>query len=214
MNSMTNAPRMLTHDEKKASEAAFQGRPFNPIWSKAAKAVYEGIQTAQREQLAPQDQSQPDNTRASLIQAHADVTKSKRQNPLMCAHSIARAKAIQDGLLIDVTAVADHIGLPVPVGITKTLWEGMIATSPDFSDKIRNDRTRDLLMAVRLRLANVETHSQWIDVPVLLTFPPDPIPQLFSISALFQKDASSSDYLTLIHPQEQFPLPSDPSLSS
>jgi hypothetical protein len=34
---------MLTYDEKKAAEAAFQGRPFNPMWSAAARVVYDGI---------------------------------------------------------------------------------------------------------------------------------------------------------------------------
>lgn len=34
---------MLTYDEKKAAEAAFQGRPFNPMWSASARVVYDGI---------------------------------------------------------------------------------------------------------------------------------------------------------------------------
>ena len=35
--------RVLTYDEKKAAEAAFTGRPFNPEWSEAARRVYDGI---------------------------------------------------------------------------------------------------------------------------------------------------------------------------
>jgi hypothetical protein len=35
--------RELTYDEKKAAEAAFTGRPFNPEWSEAARKVYDGI---------------------------------------------------------------------------------------------------------------------------------------------------------------------------
>jgi hypothetical protein len=35
--------RQLTYDEKKAAEAAFMGRPFNPEWSDAARRVYDGI---------------------------------------------------------------------------------------------------------------------------------------------------------------------------
>ena len=38
--------RRLTHDELKAAEAAFQGRPFNKAWSEAALTVYEGILAA------------------------------------------------------------------------------------------------------------------------------------------------------------------------
>lgn len=38
--------RRLTHDELKAAEAAFQGQPFNEVWSQAARTVYDGILTA------------------------------------------------------------------------------------------------------------------------------------------------------------------------
>lgn len=38
--------RALTYDETKAAEAAFTGLPFNPSWSLAAYAVYEGIRQA------------------------------------------------------------------------------------------------------------------------------------------------------------------------
>lgn len=43
---VARAPRDLTYDEKKAAEAAFRGEPFNPTWSVAAAAVYEGIVSA------------------------------------------------------------------------------------------------------------------------------------------------------------------------
>jgi len=39
------APR-ITHDELKAAESAFQGRPFNEAWSQAARTVYVGILVA------------------------------------------------------------------------------------------------------------------------------------------------------------------------
>lgn len=37
------AGRELTHDEKKAAEAAFTGGQFNPEWSESARKVYDGI---------------------------------------------------------------------------------------------------------------------------------------------------------------------------
>ncbi len=43
---MTEGPRALTHDEKKAAETAFRGEPFNSAWSVAAARVYAGIQLA------------------------------------------------------------------------------------------------------------------------------------------------------------------------
>jgi hypothetical protein len=33
----------LTHDEHKASEAAFHGLPLDPKWSKQAQEIYRGI---------------------------------------------------------------------------------------------------------------------------------------------------------------------------
>ncbi len=38
--------RPLTHDERKAAEAAFRGVPFDPKWSEAARKVYLGISSA------------------------------------------------------------------------------------------------------------------------------------------------------------------------
>ena len=38
--------RPLTHDEKKAAEAAFQGLPFDPMLSEAARKVYLGLSVA------------------------------------------------------------------------------------------------------------------------------------------------------------------------
>ena len=40
------AVRPLTHDEKKAAEAAFRGAPFDPKWSDAARKIYLGISAA------------------------------------------------------------------------------------------------------------------------------------------------------------------------
>ena len=39
----TPPPKALTHDEKKAAEAAFAGHPFNEAWSASARTVYDGI---------------------------------------------------------------------------------------------------------------------------------------------------------------------------
>ncbi len=38
--------RPLTHDEKKAAEAAFKGSPFEHKWTKAARKVYLGLSAA------------------------------------------------------------------------------------------------------------------------------------------------------------------------
>ena len=50
---ITLTPREITHDEKKAAEAAFAGRPFNPKWSDAARIVYDGILAAMEKTARP-----------------------------------------------------------------------------------------------------------------------------------------------------------------
>lgn len=50
---VAHTPRSLSHDERKAAEAAFQGRPFNEAWSQGARLVYDGIVGATRK-LRPQ----------------------------------------------------------------------------------------------------------------------------------------------------------------
>ena len=47
------ARRELTHDEKKAAEAAFTGGPFNPEWSESARKVYDGIVTVIGKEASP-----------------------------------------------------------------------------------------------------------------------------------------------------------------
>ena len=42
---MPNQDSILTFDEQKAAEAAFQGLPANPTWSSSAHAIYNGILT-------------------------------------------------------------------------------------------------------------------------------------------------------------------------
>lgn len=38
--------RPLTHDQRKAAEAAYLGHPFNAAWAESARAVYQGIAKA------------------------------------------------------------------------------------------------------------------------------------------------------------------------
>ena len=63
-------------------------------------------------------------------------------------------------------------------------------------------RIRDMLLAVRLRLASLESPTPWVEVPVLYPSDGEVGPQMFPIYALFHKDPIAADCLTLIHPKE------------
>ncbi len=185
-----SAPRPLTLDQKKAAEAAFQGLPFDPKWSPAAKAVYDGIVEAQKGQpVVPEVVSTPSEGTAQL----EPEKTAEPPEPI-----ITREEAIQSGFLIDVTPIANTIGLPVPVAITKPLWDFAITASATIPDDQHEARVRDVLMALRLRLATQRVAPPGIEFPALLTFPPEPAPQLCSLYAIAHGDSTAPFSLTVL----------------
>ncbi|GJL65436.1 MAG: hypothetical protein NPIRA05_04070 [Nitrospirales bacterium] len=209
-------PRPLTHDEKKASEAAFRGLPFNPKWSQSAKAVYDGILATldkspmtttdinsntetfeESRELVPVPMNEVDVATGEHDTAEIELVD---EQSIQQIHS--RREAIEAGYLMDVSEEAKNIGLELAVGMTKPLWKRGICPSTDLSDEELQNRIRDVLIAVRLRLAGLESPAAFVEVPVLLAFPPEPTPQLFLIYALFHMDPLEADSLLLLHPGE------------
>jgi hypothetical protein len=217
----TQTPRILSHDERKAAEAAFAGRPFNPAWSESAKKVYDGLIHAlptipDEVVLAPDEkkaerEDQVIEATPSLpaaegampdISIKTDETQRLVSNTLTGQTIIDRQQAIQAGVLIDVTADARKLGLTFPVTITKPLWEIGIAPLPTMSEEDKSARVRDVLMAFRLRLANQTTVSPLIDFPAMLAIPPGAVPQPVPLFALIQPDEENRAMATLLLPNE------------
>jgi hypothetical protein len=216
---MTNTPtpKALTHDEKKAADAAFAGRPFNETWSASARTIYDGIVKAlPHTDIAiptPSDAEIPtedSSTQSEPVQAQAQV-------PLTLEHAGGqelleqtaqptairdREAAIQAGILIDVTSTALQLGITFPVTITRPLWEVGIVTNQALSEENQTSRLRDILMAFRLRLAGLTTVSPLIDFPVLLALPPSQVPQPVPLFALIQADPTHQANVTLLLPNE------------
>ena len=139
----TRQPKALSHDEKKAADAAFSGRPFNEAWSSSARAIYDGIVKAlphtdaaiptpshvEEPAGAPSAQSEPLQPQEPLAQEHAggqDLVEGAVMPPAIRD----REAAIQAGTLIDVTPTALQLGISFPVTITRPLWEVGINHSP------------------------------------------------------------------------------------
>lgn len=214
--STNRTPRGLTHDEQKAAEAAFGGRPFNPAWSASAKEVYEGLvqvlpklpEDVGLSSLLDQKVDTPIET-APLAQEPAGTSSAESSDAIKGESQetvdkilAKREEAIRSGFLIDMTEDAKKVGLTFPVTITKPLWEVGIATSQMLSDEARSTRLRDILMAFRLRLANQGTLSPLIDFPALLSIPPETVPQPVPLFALIQPDEQNRAMVTLLLPNE------------
>jgi len=211
----TPSSKALTHDEKKAAEAAFAGHPFNEAWSASARAVYDGIvkalphtnvaiptpSTAEESVEAPSTQSEHLQPQEPLAQEQVSE-QELGERTVMPASLRDREAAIQAGLLIDVTPTALQLGITFPVTITRPLWEVGIVTNQPLPEEDQTTRLRDVLMAFRLRLASLTTVSPLLDFPVLLALPPSRVPQPVPLFALIQPDPTHQANVTLLLPNE------------
>jgi len=216
----TRTPRVLTHDERKAAEAAFAGRPCNPVWSESAKRVYEGLIHAlpalPDETVVPPNQyAAGDKAPLEVVPALPTAEELKLENPTHSGNVLEmrtdipanqlianRQQAIQAGFLIDVSTDAQKLGLTFPVTVTKPLWEVGIAPDQSISEEEKTQRLRDVLMAFRLRIASQATLSPLIDFPAMLSMPPGGVPQPVPLFALIQPDEQNRAVATLLLPNE------------
>jgi hypothetical protein len=207
----TPTPKALTYDEKKAADAAFEGRPFNKTWSASARAIYDGIMKAlppdalipnvDISEDASSAQNEPLQPQEPLAQAHTSE-QDLMERTVMPSTIRDREAAIQAGTLIDVTPAALQLGISFPVTITRPLWEVGVVTSESLSEEAQTSRLRDILMAFRLRLASLTTVSPLLDFPVLLVLPPSQVPQPVPLFALIQPDPTHQANVTILLPNE------------
>lgn len=226
--SNTVSSRNLTHDQKKAAEAAFRGLPADPRWSAAAREVYDGVTRALQARGGPLeavDGGQPpaDTTAEGGPSGPSDEVPQEAAGPLPESAGepdVAqtglpillrnRQEAIDAGFLIDVTPEAAGLGLPFHVGLTKPMWDLAIATAQDLTEEEEGLRLRDVLIALRLRLSTAQSLLPLFEFPALLAFPPEPVPKLCSLLALVHGDSAGEQAVTLILREEVSTLMSPP----
>jgi hypothetical protein len=212
----TPPPKALTHDERKAADAAFAGHPFNEAWSASARAVYDGIVKAmphidvaistpsnvEESAEAPSAQSEHLQPQEPLAQERVSGQELVVEGTVMTPTILDREAAIQAGILIDVTPTALQLGITFPVTITRPLWEVGIVTNRSLPEEDQTSRLRDILLAFRLRLASLTTVSPLLDFPALLALPPSRVPQPVPLFALIQPDPTHQANVTLLLPNE------------
>jgi hypothetical protein len=190
----TKLPRTLTNDEKRAADQAFKGLPFDSRWSPSARAIYDGIRGALGAPALPEQEPAADHSDPhAVLDPQPEETESDETAPVL-----TREQAIQAGFLIDVTPIAHSVGLPVPISISKPLWMLGITASDAIPEDQHETRVRDVLMALRLRLANARVAPPGIEFAALLSFPPEPAPQLLSLYAIAHGDPITPYTLTIL----------------
>lgn len=211
-------PRTLTHDERKAAAAAFAGRPFDPSWSEAARAVYEGILAARglpepaHTPTPTEHADQPETVTGRQLNGSSSDTPSPDSEHSESAPEppaagappqiLSREEAIQAGALIDVTPIAHGMGLRIPVSFSRPLWEIGITAIHNVPEKEFEGRVRDVLMAFRLKLAGSRVASPLVEFPALLAFPPNPVPQTCVLFAIAHQETNAPMALTFLLPGE------------
>ena len=190
----TKLPRTLTHDEKRAADMAFKGLPFDSRWSPSARAIYDGIRGALGAPALPEQEptANPSEPQAVLDPQPAETESDET------ASILTREQAIQAGFLVDVTPAAHAVGLPVPISISKPLWVLGITAADTIPEDQREARVRDVLLALRLRLANARVAPPGIEFAALLSFPPEPTPQLLSLYVIAHGDQTTPYTLTIL----------------
>ncbi|MCP9453565.1 MAG: hypothetical protein NNA23_12880 [Nitrospira sp.] len=224
---MRRLPRLLTHDERKAAEAAFDGRPCNPRWSESAKRVYDGLVQAMllSSSLADKGSEEehaagggaPSNKESQALfpppclppeaednsPEATSATEGESHPSVLAPESVISGQETEErDWLIDVSEAAQKVGLPFPVTVTRPLWERGIAPPHDLSEEQAAQRLRDVLMAFRLRLVGQPIVAPLLYFPAMLAFPPQAIPQPVLLSALIQADEQRRPLVTLLLPHE------------
>lgn len=229
---MTTTPRTLSFDEKLAAEAAFAGRPFEPRWSAAARAVYNGIRQAlapDTEQLNPASiptSGMPHATRdeGSDFGIGESFLASRQERSHSFGPTFSESSTAEDqshvalpheqvlhvGEWIEITSMARNLGVPFAVGMTQSAWDAMVTASASVPESEHAARVRDILLALRLRLMGAPANKSVIDVPALLTFPPDTVPRPRLLLAAFHQSPNATTFITLLLPRELSALLSNP----
>jgi hypothetical protein len=180
----------LSLDEQRAAEAAFRGDPFDPGWSEAARAVYQGITRAQRALGAP-----------GVCGEGPSLKEDSGAEEF-------REETLTESVFVDVSVVALTLGLLLPVAFSRRLWDEHIAVNNN-SDHEQLTYIRDILVALRLYLDALPSPNPRLAFPALLAFPETAFPKVTALEAVIWGDAVNGWVMTIYLPEElrQIPLP-------
>jgi hypothetical protein len=117
-------------------------------------------------------------------------------------NTVTRARAVVQGLLFEVSPMAQKAGIPYPVFITKRVHESCIVT-PNTSEGEPEQRIKDLTLALRMALARIEPGQTRIKLSFVpqVSKSPSSLYQLEVVCAPLEKNLPIPA-LTIIWPGE------------
>ncbi|OGR40693.1 MAG: hypothetical protein A2X35_09280 [Elusimicrobia bacterium GWA2_61_42] len=94
-------------------------------------------------------------------------------------HSYSRAQAIEDGVLVDLSALSREAGFNMPLAVTSGVW-AIIAPEPMPSCQDWRGRAWDLLTILNLAIRRAAPGADRVDFAPLFVLktgrPPEPVP--------------------------------------
>ena len=116
-------------------------------------------------------------------------------------HSYSRREAVEDGVLIDVTATAKEAGFRYPVALTSAAWATCVYVPDGVPGQDETGRLWDVLTMLRhaSRSAGVDVSTLHFDVLVLND---GTVPKPVRLKAVCGPDNDLSPCLTVMLPEE------------
>lgn len=122
-------------------------------------------------------------------------------------HAYTRKQAIEDGVLVDVSDVAEECGLKWPTAITRSVWSRYVQVPPDVSWQDEKGRLWDILWMLRFAIVMAKRNDSGSDDRLLFRLrvqnedkPGDP--PLVSLKAVCGPGDDAEPVITVMLPDE------------
>ena len=114
----------------------------------------------------------------------------------------SRAEAIDDGTLVDVTAIAKEAGIKLPTALTREVWESYVALSPAALAAGNDERGRlwDIVWMFRCAAVRAPDGSEiTFELHVVTT---DVEPSLVTLKAICGPGDDAAPVITILLPEQ------------
>jgi hypothetical protein len=155
------------------------------------------------EPVSPNPQDRPKEENASPLE---------NTNPLNALFgevifAYTRADALEDGVLIDVSALAREAGFLLPTAVTASLWRDLENIPPDYGQDVQG-RLWDVLymgnIAINMAVNEGRGNSPVIVYGMLMPFPEDGmgVETLYYVKSVIEIGADGKPVMTFMKPNE------------
>lgn len=115
-------------------------------------------------------------------------------------HSYTRKQAIEDGMLIDVSAMAKEAGFKIPVAITNTVWNDLIVPDKEAAGQSIDGRLWDTLIMLHISIKQGDG-SNYLLFEVLYS-QGDKEPELKELKAVISGGDNGEPVITIMYKYE------------